>query len=1502
MARTVGLVKSVENGVYYVRNAQGEAHQLKAGEAIRDGDHVYGAYANGADAKIVIDVLLSGAGDLVIGGDGALQLSAPFLAGIFSNHDAVIHVNSMKEGLDLTASTKASVSAVSPDEVVATEETAAGDETAAGEEVTNTEYVGDTFSARDGAITDVTTDLRTTVPGGAGITAEGSEILLTPSDTSPVTDVVTLSDAVGIEGEIVLEGNYAVIQATVNSPVTGSPLVIVLDNGATITIPVGATSGISTPFLVPNGEDVYIDPGSYTVGISSTSGGAYDQMDISDTALVSVGDTIDTTTVSLSGPASVEEGSTATYTVSVNHAPEGDLTLNVTLTHINTETGDIETYPAGTVTILSGQHQAIFSVVIAQDMFAEGTESYQVSVSLPATPGGNYEHLEAGSVSVETVIADDDRIGVKGAVSDDDDVRFNIDAGDQNDIAHEGAISGVAASETVEVLFDTAGVTSGGEGVVSVWDSVTKTLTVSTVQSEAVVFTLRVNADNTGYTFTQSAPIDHLPTLQGETENELLNFTLQVSGVGSEAFSVSVNDDAPTVTDSPYVIVPDNDGNFSENGFLTDAVVSNDITSVTWSTEGLPTYYVNGQPLVFSTNGNVLTGSIGDTVYITLTIDPSTLNDAYNPAYSFAVTGGDPIGVLTTYEGAAVVKAGNVDMRVLGFGEDIDMTLTSQAAGGSASTVNTNANYIGIGNNWIDAGEKLFISFTETASPLEDAHINEVTFHINSQGGGAYSFSYVLTGMDADGNLVTYNGNYASSGNGDVVIAKPDNFAYITDIELSGVEGSFRIGMGGIIDYYDYTVDVAFDAPYTLTDADGDTAGGVVTIAVDSNNIPIILGSSVGVDESALLSGSDPLSMAETASNTFTLHAPDGLDSITVGGREILAAELSTLTPSTPIIIPVDNGTLVLTHYDSVTGAVSYTYTLTSTVIEPTDDTVTRTVDLSIKDSDGDTNVGQIQLVITDDTPTALPVDVSMDARSVDTNLMFILDVSGSMADGSGVGGMSRLTLAKQSIADLISQYEALGDVKVMIVTFNSSAQALSTSWVDADSAKMLLTQLSAGGNTDYDAALLTAMNAFGGGGKIGDGQNISYFLSDGKPTDSMDWPSIPGNSSNLGISTAEEGKWEEWLNANDVKSYAFGMGTGLSQSHLQPIAYDGISGAEYPATVVTNLSQLSSLLTATVLQVPLTGNITGSESGILGADGGYIQSITHNGTTYTYDQIAGTVSVSGTDASTFDSSTHILTITTANDAVVAIDLDTGEYSYTAPSVVESSYTDNFGYSVVDMDGDVSGSTAAITVNTDTGTVGVNYFGTDSVNIYTGSSSDDFIYGADGNDTLSGGSGNDYIVGGEGNDRLYGGEGDDTLVSDFRTSGSNLRGDTTLDGGSGFDTLVLSEDDDINFSHLNSANNPISNIEVIDLGSGNHDLTNISINDVVQMTDSNNHLYIVGESGDRVDFLNTEGWVKSAIPVVETINGTTYTFDVYTNDAVDPTVTVKVEQVIQDTI
>ena len=88
MARVIGYVKSLEQGTFFVKDAKGNVRQLKVGEAILEGEQVYGAPNNSKDAKIIVDIALEGMGDLVIAGNGALNFDTSLLKGVFAHDDA----------------------------------------------------------------------------------------------------------------------------------------------------------------------------------------------------------------------------------------------------------------------------------------------------------------------------------------------------------------------------------------------------------------------------------------------------------------------------------------------------------------------------------------------------------------------------------------------------------------------------------------------------------------------------------------------------------------------------------------------------------------------------------------------------------------------------------------------------------------------------------------------------------------------------------------------------------------------------------------------------------------------------------------------------------------------------------------------------------------------------------------------------------------------------------------------------------------------------------------------------------------------------------------------------------------------------------------------------------------------------------------------------------------------------------------------------------------------
>src|SRR5262249_15009116 len=132
-------------------------------------------------------------------------------------------------------------------------------------------------------------------------------------------------------------------------------------------------------------------------------------------------------------------------------------------------------------------------------------------------------------------------------------------------------------------------------------------------------------------------------------------------------------------------------------------------------------------------------------------------------------------------------------------------------------------------------------------------------------------------------------------------------------------------------------------------------------------------------------------------------------------------------------------------------------------------------------DTNGDTATGTVNLNAKDDTPHADLVTTSITPTQSQTNIMLILDLSGSMDDASGLTGLSRLDVEKAAVNELLEQYENRGNVMVQLVAFASNASAAGSAWMTVDSAKAVIAGLSTGmtlngtglgTSTDYDAGL----------------------------------------------------------------------------------------------------------------------------------------------------------------------------------------------------------------------------------------------------------------------------------------------------------------------------------------------------------------------------------------------------------------------------------------------
>ncbi|MDD0842898.1 retention module-containing protein, partial [Pseudomonas sp. Gutcm_11s] len=204
---------------------------------------------------------------------------------------------------------------------------------------------------------------------------------------------------------------------------------------------------------------------------------------------------------------------------------------------------------------------------------------------------------------------------------------------------------------------------------------------------------------------------------------------------------------------------------------------------------------------------------------------------------------------------------------------------------------------------------------------------------------------------------------------------------------------------------------------YTLTDADGDTSPATLTITItgkdDGVDISGLNGNDETVRENDLVDGSSPNSGALVQSGTFTVVAPDGLQSLTVHGINVVSGGVVNTFPQ-PVTTALGN-TLTITGFNQLTGVVSYSYTLVDNASHPTgsgENSIQESFVVQAIDDDGDTDTASLDVTIIDDIPDAFnDTNVSTASESLLTLTGNVLtnDVQG--ADRVAGGPITAVTL-----------------------------------------------------------------------------------------------------------------------------------------------------------------------------------------------------------------------------------------------------------------------------------------------------------------------------------------------------------------------------------------------------------------------------------------------------------------------------------------------------------
>ena len=514
--------------------------------------------------------------------------------------------------------------------------------------------------------------------------------------------------------------------------------------------------------------------------------------------------------------------------------------------------------------------------------------------------------------------------------------------------------------------------------------------------------------------------------------------------------------------------------------------------------------------------------------------------------------------------------------------------------------------------------------------------------------------------------------------------------------DIAGLHGTLHLNADGSYTYQStadaITSDMTDVFVYTIKDGDGDLSTTTLTINLADVTIVAPADNDVLVYESALdttVTGSDLAAGTVTGSlGTTSALETDATNQLNgSGGVGALTYALVGSATGTYGTIQINaNG--------------SYVYTLTKPYdTNPDANNGANTEDnrdsftYKVTDANGNTSTGTITVDIVDDVPTAVSETASVNEGQKPTmNVVFVIDTSGSMGNGAG----SRMELAKAAAINLLNN-SSVDFNQIMVVSFASTASNNTPVWADKADAIAYISGLSADDGTDYDAALERVTENWGSGPTPAD-QTVVYFISDGEPNES-------NGTGTDGIVGPEQTAWETFLASKGVAaSYAVGISTGVNDTDLTPIAW-APGNPDLPPVIITGAGDLSTTLTGS-LPGSVSGNIL-SNGDSFGADGGYIKSITVNGTTYTFDGNA-TITVSGNAPGAGDvinANGKQITIVTNLGGTLVFNFaangtnQAGEWDYTAPSNIPATSPETFAYTLIDGDGDTTGASLNLTVN-----------------------------------------------------------------------------------------------------------------------------------------------------------------------------------------------------------
>lgn len=683
---------------------------------------------------------------------------------------------------------------------------------------------------------------------------------------------------------------------------------------------------------------------------------------------------------------------------------------------------------------------------------------------------------------------------------------------------------------------------------------------------------------------------------------------------------------------------------------------------------------------------------------------------------------------------------------------------------------------------------------------------------------------------------------------------------------------------------------------YTLTDKDNDSNVSTLKLHFGKENNLGITDQITSVSEEGLLNGNkDNTGIADTTNKANSIGKMDIIDA----DKVIFTSNQPTLIGGTKVfwigentnnLIANDlNGNKILTV--NINNKGEYKVILNNAIshnnasIEDVE-----SLKLNIKASNsGLEKSGTLTINIEDDSPIAINNSVEVETNLNKTNLMITLDVSGSM------NNYNAFEKVKESTIELIKTYASNGATKVWLTLYSDwsrscaypefewgtstyvygSDNSKNGMWVDVSNksnlSKMInfIEHIQADGGTDTQASIKEMEFGVSSKGMIPNGEKIAYVITDGDPTTRL-------------------GNWEQFAKDNQVNVKAFGF-ANVNNNNLNKIAYNGIENINTNGIKVKNIDEFKQTILDDIQVSVYKTNLLDK----VGADGASLVEFDIDGNKF-YNNGSKESSLNAI----WDNLTKTWSINTSNDSKIVLNMVSAEFSYSGKSSLVTK-SEEIKYKVVDSDGDSV--ISSLTLNQKAHMVLGKEYDVHNVTDYPCYNNDvkvQEISCSNENDTirirnnissstkLDMQDGDDKIIidGYMGsNSKIYLGEGNDsaTIKNEYKLL-SSYHSNAIIDGGNGYDKLSLTDSyDGVDLSKI--AYNT-KNIEELDFTSKTSNCINISLQDVIDISDNNNKLVIKGDYNDYVK-LNSYEWVNSSSN--ENLEGTSYkVYNGYYNSSV----------------